>query len=237
MNRNDWKAAGAELAAWAKRFGQAALAVAGLLLVLGFVAGVTARGAIAATLTLDLPMCSSFAWDSSAAKLTCVTGTTPPPVTPPPVTPPPPPPPSSNPYAACPADAIIAGDVWGLANTQTVVPGRTWGDGQIFVYRVIPMAATSTKNSTWSPYSGGGGVRDYALSTKACSFDPADAVPTPYGGKAAGSGPYIAIPYRAGATVGGQVTLAIEGVYYLNLRNTPGSCASGNCVMVGGFPK
>lgn len=39
MNSKDWSAAGTELASWTKKYGQAALAVAGLLLLIGFFSG------------------------------------------------------------------------------------------------------------------------------------------------------------------------------------------------------
>jgi hypothetical protein len=194
--------------------------------------------AFAATLTLDLPMCSSFAWDAGASKLTCVTGTTPPP--PPPVTPPPPPPVTpSNPYAACPAGTLIGGDVWGLSNIQTSDAGA-WGDGQVLVYRIVPVAAMSSpRNSTWAAYSGGGGARDYSVTTQACDFSGTTAIGSSYAPnvKVIGSSSGPQFYYRAGTNIGGQVTMEVGKVYYLNLRNPPGSCPSGNCVMRGSVPK
>lgn len=229
MNSKDWKAAGAELASWAKKWAQAALAVAGALLLLGFIGGFSARHAAAAAVTIDLPMCASFTYANST--LTCVPAGTTPPVTPPPVTPPVTPPPT----AGCPAGTIDGKEVWGNRNINV-----TMGDGQAVVFRITPTEAqTSAKNSTWASGAGGAPMRDFVLSTSPCDWDGVNALPNPYAPsvKVRGTSTGGSVTYRACATTGGQCTMQVGKTYFLSFRNLPGYCTSGACILLGGVPK
>ncbi|MBN8479504.1 MAG: hypothetical protein J0L91_11105 [Burkholderiales bacterium] len=139
-------------------------------------------------------------------------------------------------FANCPVGTITVTGQWGNTGLWTSNFGA-WGSDQIISFQLIPNAATVVRNFNWNEYSGGSTVRDYSLSTVACDFSSTNAVNGSYGGKVVGSANNPQGYYKAGTTVGGSTTLAIGTKYYWNMRIPANACPSGDCGMIGGFPK
>lgn len=139
-------------------------------------------------------------------------------------------------FANCPAGTVTATGQWGKTQLWTNTFGA-WGDGTIISIQLIPDAATAVKSTSWTEAGGGGGTREYSLTTTACDFSGATAVNGSYGGKVNGYAGNPQAYYKAGTNVGGSTTLQIGQKYYWNMRNPAGTCPSGDCAMNGGFPK
>ncbi|MFO0568231.1 MAG: hypothetical protein U0263_21400 [Polyangiaceae bacterium] len=140
-------------------------------------------------------------------------------------------------FAGCPPGTIQVTGQFGKQDLHTETFGA-WGSDQIISFQLIadtPMDHVAS--ASWAEFTGGSTVRDFSLSTHACDFSAANAVPGPYGGKVNGTYTTPTGSYRAGTSLGGTVNLLVGEKYYWNMRNPPDSCPSGSCNMVGGFPK
>lgn len=221
----------------------AVLAVVGTLL---FVGGAQLWKAYGQTLNIRGLPCPTPTWDPATATVSC--GQI---VVVPPTQPPIPPQPPTDDYAYCktlPQGYLRIAGQWG----NTAIPTNQYGafKDNILTVEVFPPATwtqTGTKQSNWAQYMSSPTVREGVLSTKACSFDRADAMKLSNGNPMWNVGlnqqGFVA-QYSSAAASTSRVQLIPGQKYWVNIRNVYGppwsgqpSCTISDCDMRGGIPQ